>query len=248
MRYVGGKSRLAKSIADVVAEYRDGRTKYLEPFLGGGATFARVAPEFDSASAGDVVPDLVLMWQAARDGWIPPTDVDDEMYASMKTAEPSALRGFVGFGCSFGGKWFGGRARGGFNAGGAPRNHAAESSRKVARMGTALAGAEIELRGYRDWTPGDDTVIYCDPPYAGTQGYGAAGGFDSEDFWRTAGRWTSDGALVLVSEYAAPAGWVSVMSRSHRQSLQGGTDDRPTTTERLWVHADALPGALSAAA
>ncbi|MCX4572305.1 DNA adenine methylase [Streptomyces sp. NBC_01571] len=240
MRYVGGKSRLAKSIAEAVQSRRAGRSKYIEPFMGGGATFARMAPMFDQASAGDVVEDLVLLWTAARNGWEPPTDVDDTLYNTLRDAGPSPVRGFVGFGCSFGGKWFGGRAKGGYNADGTPRNHAAESARAVLRLAPKMHGTDIRLRGYQDWTPDADTVVYCDPPYAGTQAYGAAGAFDSAMFWKTAESWVADGALVLVSEYEAPDGWVPVLTREHRQSLQHGKEGRPKTTETLWVHVSQL--------
>ncbi|KOG22017.1 DNA adenine methylase [Streptomyces viridochromogenes] len=236
MRYVGGKSRLARAISEAIQARRQGRSKYVEPFLGGGATFARMAPLFDHASAGDVVPDLVLMWQAAKNGWQPPTDVDDALYEALKTAGPSPVRGFVGFGCSFGGKWFGGRAKGGFNADGTPRNHAAESARAVLRLAPRMAGADVRQCGYQDWRPDADTVVYCDPPYAGTQSYGAAGAFDSALFWKTAESWVADGALVLVSEYEAPAGWVPALVTEHRQSLQHGKGGRPKTVETLWVH------------
>ena len=39
-----------------------------------------------------------------------PFQLMEEEYKNLKTSEPSALRGFVGYFLSFGGKWFGGYA------------------------------------------------------------------------------------------------------------------------------------------
>lgn len=236
MRYVGGKSRLARSLAEIIVPFAAERAIYLEPFLGGGSVFARVAPHYLIAHGSDIVPDLMLMWQAARDGWVPPNVVTDEMYAEMRHAEPSPLRGFVGFGCSFGGKWFGGRAKGG------GRNHADESARAVTRVAHGMKGAILECRPYDSHTVTPEHVVYCDPPYAGTTGYAAAGEFDSALFWKTTEQWASDGALVFVSEYSAPSDWHLVWEGQHRQSLQHGAQGRPPTVERLFCAVDISKG------
>lgn len=36
MRYVGGKSRIAKHIEKVILDHKGERTRYIEPFMGGG--------------------------------------------------------------------------------------------------------------------------------------------------------------------------------------------------------------------
>jgi hypothetical protein len=52
------------------------------------------------------------MWQALMRGETEPfADVTEAEYATLKTAAPSARRGFVGFGASFGGGWFNGYGR-----------------------------------------------------------------------------------------------------------------------------------------
>lgn len=231
MRYVGGKTRIAKPLAELIRTAREDRSTYVEPFLGGASVFSVVAPAFPRTVAADVVPDLVLMWQAARDGWTPPSDLSEAEYAALRHAEPSALRGFAGFGCSFGGKWFGGYARG------AGRNFPDEASRRVVARAAGLAGSLICLADYRDLDQLIDAgaVVYCDPPYAGTTGYAAASPWDADTFWATAADWATRGAAVLVSEYAAPDGWEVVWERQHRQSLQGGTAPRPATTERVFA-------------
>ena len=235
MRYVGGKSKLAKSINEIVRTKMDGCHTYLEPFMGGGATLARNAPMFKYSYASDIVPDLVMMWQEVQRGWLPEGNVCDAVYESYRNALPSAMRGFVGFGCSFGGKWFGGRARGGFNKD-VPRNHAAESARAVAKLATGIKTVtEIRLADYREWEPKSGWVVYCDPPYSDTQSYGAAGSFNTNDFWVCMETWHSLGAVVLVSEYTAPDGWVPALTQSHTRSLQHGRDGRHKTTEYVWV-------------
>lgn len=240
MRYIGGKSRIAAPLADVIKEHGKGRKIYLEPFLGGASIAAKVVPHFPAAFLADTVPDVALMWSAAADGWTPPDCLTEAEYQDHKAdTTPSALRGFAGFGCSFGGKWFGGYARS------SGRSIPAESSRRIAAYGAALHGAHITRADYRDFTGwirayGQDVVIYCDPPYAGTTGYAAAGAWDAGAFWATAREWVDAGAIVPVSEYAAPDGWEPVWERPHRQHLGGvAKTERPATMERLFKFAGA---------
>lgn len=231
MRYQGGKERIAKHIAEILIGAGDGRSTYIEPFLGGASVFARVAPRFERAIGADVVPDVALLWDAAARGWRPPTELSREEYATLRHAEPSALRAFAGFGCSFGGKWFGGYAKhspGHFTVAG--------QSAVVIRKAAGLAHAEIRHADYRELSDviGPDSVVYCDPPYADTLAYTGAGAFDSAAFWDTASAWARAGAAVFVSEYAAPAGWRAAWERTKRVSMRA--DNNATTAiERLFT-------------
>ena len=139
MRYLGGKSKIASRIAAVILSTVRERDRYIETCIGGGAVFEVLAPHFARPCAGDVHPDLMLMWQAVARGWVPPTAVTEEQYRSLKNQPSSALRGFVGFGCSFAAKWFATYARDGF--GGAARNFAEEASCSVVRMRPVLERA-----------------------------------------------------------------------------------------------------------
>lgn len=238
MRYIGGKSKLAGRIADVILQNSPTRLDYIEPFIGGGSVFGKVAPYFNRSYAGDLSEDLAVMWrEVLQNGWKPPENVTEEEYNDLKTAVPSALRGFVGFGGSFGGKWFGGYARGGFNSDGTPRNHQAESARAVNRIARQLTGKDITIihRSYDQWQPFPGSVIYRDPPYANSQGY-TTGEFDSEKFWQVAKMW-SETCSVFVSEYAAPPGWEIIWEAEHRQSLTMPSQGREPTIERLFKFA-----------
>jgi hypothetical protein len=77
-------------------------------------------------------------------------------------------------------------------------------------------------------------LVYCDPPYRGTTGY-ATGAFDHDAFWETARAWSRAGAVVLVSEYAAPPDWPCVASRAKPSCLAGG-HKQTARVERLFVH------------
>lgn len=231
MQYLGGKTRLAKPIAEVIVSMAEGRATYVEPFMGGCSVLAAVAPKFGRVIGADAMPDLVMMWQAAQNGWVPPTTVTEDEYQAVRRAEPSALRGFIGFGCSFGGKWFGGYARS------ENRNHTAESSRLVHRRAVKLQGVEIRLSDYRALSDviGPDTAVYADPPYANTTGYTATGAFDSEEFWRTMDAWVDLGARVLVSEFQAPNHWHEVWSvdrARHVDAASGRVVDKVFTREQ----------------
>lgn len=236
MRYQGGKFRFASHIERLALAARGDRRSYVEPFLGGGATLSRNAPAFDRVRGYDVMPDLVLMWRALLAGWVPPSDVTEEEYAALRHAEPSALRGFVGFGCSFGGRWFGGYARNG-NGKTLGGNVAAESVRSLLRQAQRMAHAEVGLADFRSVEVTDADVVYADPPYAGTTPYSGVAPFDTEAFWETAEKWAASGAVVLVSEHSAPAPWVRVWSKDTPAYLRGD-QSRAFRTESVFTLPD----------
>lgn len=225
MRYLGGKSKIARRLAAVIGS----GDLLIEPFVGGGAMCAALAPQFASVEASDTHPDLILMWQALQNGWVPPTSVSEEEYTQLRSALPSALRGFVGFaGASWGAKWFGGYAR-------APnRNFADEAARSLARDMACMRHVRFSQRDYRSIAVPRGAVIYADPPYAGTTGYGEA--FDTDEFWATVERWAASGAKVFVSEYKAPARFgAPVWEMTRTRDMKAHLTDAKQVTERLWA-------------
>jgi DNA adenine methylase len=238
MRYLGGKYRLAKQLSETMLRYRQPcHDAFVEPFMGGGAISSAMAPHFPYVLLSDIHPDLVMMWQAVQQGWIPPDDVDETLYQSLRYAEPSALRGFVGFGCSFAGKWFGGfgrRAPAGDRYWAAETTTAPAAVRSIMRQAPRIAHANIRLRDYRSVEFTRTTIIYADPPYAGTTGY-SQGAFDHAEFWATAERWVAGGATVFVSEQRAPQGWVSVWTKKMPNYAKGDAQTAGARTEHLFM-------------
>lgn len=228
MQYMGGKGRVAAPLSRAILEHAQGRKRYLEPFVGSAFVTERVAQHFGNVHCSDTQEDLILMWQALQDGWLPPDEVSRELYQDLRHAAPSALRGFVGFGCSFGGKWFRGYASD--NNG---RDYCGAAKRGVLRKAATMRHASFEVADYRSYSPDSDDVVYCDPPYAGTTAFSGPAVFDHEDFWATAGKWSANGACVLVSEYNAPDGVDVVWQKNALQSLRHRGNNHPVI-EKLY--------------
>lgn len=241
MRYLGGKSRLAKRIGAAILENTNQRGQYIEPMIGGGSVFFELAPHFQKSFGGDIQEDLILMYQALADGWTPPDTLTEDEWRELRDSPPSALRAFAGFGCSFGGKFFGGygRARDG------RRNLAAEARRTLVayqRVMPNLSSAPIFIHGrFDEWLPPPGSVVYLDPPYAGTTGYTSKRSgvpiFDHDEFWATATRWAQSGVHVFVSEFNAPEGWAPIWERERSVGV-GTTSGASYTkkTDKLFVY------------
>lgn len=235
MRYLGGKSRLAKPIWEAMKPYIEDQTVYIEPFVGGAASLAIKAPNFKEAFAGDINEDMILFYQALKDGWLPPREVSEEEYATLRNAEPSALRAFVAISCSFGGKWFGGYARGKTDKG-VSRNYADESYKNLLKQIPVIKNTTFIHQGYADWNPDANTVVYADPPYAETTKYNKTGEFDHELFWKTMDEWSDRGAKVFVSEFYAPEHWTCIWEKSRKISVNIGNYSEKV--DRLYTRLD----------
>ena len=195
---------------------------------------------FEKAIYSDIHPDLMLMWDAVlNQDWVPPVEVSYALYQELRySTEHSALRGFVGFGGSFGGRWFEGYARGGYNANSTPRNHQAESARAVikdSKTMKAQINTEVFCADALTLKVESNEVIYCDPPYAGTKNYSKTSSFDHNKFWQVAQSWAETGAKVFVSEYKAPVGWSVIWSKPLRSSVRIGSEDRHLAVEKLFT-------------
>lgn len=210
----------------------DQRAVYLEPFAGGCSVLARMAPQFRNVFASDLSLDLVLCWVAMQSGWTPPDEISEEKYRTLKHAEPSPLRGFAGYCCSFGGSWFNGYARN--NSG---DSYATQGARSCGKKNASMSGVSWRCGDFGMWTPRANWVIYADPPYGGVRGHrdtdDRAATFDHERFWETMRLWASLGASVFVSEYDAPSDWEAISEKETQATMAGATGAKQL--EKLWV-------------
>ena len=128
MQYMGGKHRQGKHIGAFVNRWRKPGQVYWEPFVGTMGALCHIESGVGPVYASDFCGPLVALLCAVQGGWIPPAEeITEEQYRWYKggNGEPR-MRAFVGFGCSYGGKWFGGLARD--KAGTAGRRKGAQNS------------------------------------------------------------------------------------------------------------------------
>lgn len=219
MKYFGGKSRIAKQLATYMQPFVDRAGSYVEPFVGGANVIQHV--KCDERIACDANRALITMWEAVADGWQPPTSLSEAEYENLKLWDDwqDPLTAFAAVGCSFGGKWWGGYARGANK--GVSRQYALESRNKIQKTRPRFYGVRWLHRDYQSAPYPEGCVIYCDPPYAGTTGYpGAKESFDSPSFWQWCKEMAYAGHDVFISEYVAPEDFVPVLSIPHKLSVR----------------------------
>lgn len=233
MMYNGAKSRYTRGIVRLIRDLIPHGGTYWEPFVGSAKVIARVTNCRGFGS--DLDRPIITLLQAVQDGWHPPATVTEEDYKLWQGRKDwdDPMVAFVGYGCSFSGKFFGGRAR---SRSGKIRNFAAEARRSLLARNEFLKGVELRVRDYRDgfWRPQAPSLIYCDPPYDGTTACGSVKTkFDSKEFWEWAEEQSCQ-SVVLVSEYRCPVAgscllWAETKGESMRRKEGGGVK-----TERLF--------------
>ena len=109
MKYMGSKARFTKEILPIILKDRKPEQWYVEPFAGGRNASCEVQCK---RIANDVHDHLIQMWCELVGGWIP-KKITKEEYSEVRTDQskyPAYFVGWVGFNCSYSGKWFGGFA------------------------------------------------------------------------------------------------------------------------------------------
>ena len=190
---------------------------------------------YDEIICNDNQPYLIALFKALQDGYELPEIITEEDYHYVKDHkdENPALTGFVGFACSFGGKWFGGYARDK-----AQVNYALRGKKSLAQKMKGLMDAKFTCLDYRDVELPDGCVIYADPPYANTTKY-ANQDFDTESFWEYM-RKISKNHIVYISELNAPDDFVAIWQKEIRRILDVNKNNQFKSTEKLYVHRDNL--------
>jgi site-specific DNA-adenine methylase len=203
--------------------------RFVDVFCGGGAVSAHIAQTRPDLAlvCNDLHPAAIAVLRgASQEGFIPPATLPeaefDVLRARAAMGEMSPLIGFAGFGCTHGSVYFSGYAR----PHKSQRDKSAAAAVSLMRDAQHLARADFHNLDYTalpnvvDVRPGD--VWYADKPYEGTTGYKGVPKFDHPRFWRWATE-LSEIVPVLVSEFAAPAGWKKIWSCTRKLESRGGT-------------------------
>ena len=198
-------------------------------FCGALSVEAQLSCEFDKVICNDKHKYLIAMLNAVKHGYQLPEDVSEEEYHYIKAHQDDdpAKSGFVGFGCAFGGMYFNTYARGG------SRNYARDCKNSLLRKMSKLQNAQFICRDYRDVTIPPGAIIYADPPYANTRGYGKEK-FDSAAFWDYM-RELSKEHIVYISEQTAPEDFVCIWEKPFKRTMCSDPAKRKVVTEKLFT-------------
>lgn len=238
MHYMGGKFRQGRAIADILKPYIDENTTYVEPFLGGANSAARIARDCKPGHMilSDVIKPLVLMHEKCyHEGvdWMR-LDVSREEFDRYKREMPQddPNTAWIGLGYTLMSDWF--------------HSYFPHRSERV-RNGQRRTidwlrncdDVRFECCSYDElWIP-DGAVVYCDPPYADCYTIKYAVGFDHDRFWKWA-RDLSQRCVVVCSTFYPPEDFVTLHDWGDtvtiKQTIGSTLSKRRTERERLVMY------------
>lgn len=241
MKYLGGKSRIAKNIADVIRP----QGLWWDSFCGGLSVSVALS-RYGSGVVSDSCVPLISLYKAVDSGWIPPKHVSEQDWIQAKELpDTNPLKAFIGFGCSFQGMWFksyyGPRicppsAR---HPKGMKQDPVAGATKSLLRDVELLRSASCAICGmdFFDVKPEPDVFdcIYCDPPYANTTEYKYVGRFDHERFWSVCQEWARCNTKVYVSEIVCPVEHEVVWCKPFERRLGQKGQTNAAVVEKLFL-------------
>lgn len=248
MKYMGGKYFLAKQISQIMKSSvsSDKVDGYLEPFCGALNILIKMNEEYD-CEASDYHPDLIQMWiEVQNDNFEPPNIVTEKSYnESKKLISPCALKGFMGFGLSFSGKFYSGYAEKYRNN--KKEDYLQEAINSLKKIKPKIQNVKFQCISYEKLNP-QNKLIYCDPPYqktkfpikyrTDTKHYDI---FNNDKFWEVVREWSKNN-YVFISETSAPEDFIAVWEKDvHRSASQSSktrykNESDKNKTEKLYIH------------
>lgn len=237
MKYMGSKGRIAKHILPLILRDRTEGQFYVEPFCGGCNMIDKVK---GNRIANDKNTYLIRMWRHLIKGWEPPMVIEKDFYHAVRDswkqnrdALPPELMGWIGFTAGYRGIFFGsysGHARRDKTG---VRDYIGTAARSILRQVDALRGVCFLNRDYKELALLSKCIIYCDPPYKGTEGYQDT--IDHKEFWDWCRRKVKQGHKVFVSEYSAPDDFRCIWEMEVRSSVDY-RQVKKLAVEKLFVH------------
>ena len=230
---MGSKQRLVKDILPIILNDKKDNQFYVEPFAGGMNSISEVS---GYRIANDIHYYLIEMWKKLCDGWIPDKitkEIYDDVRKNLNKYE-SYFIGWVGFNCSYSGKWFGGFAGETKTKIGTIRDYQLEAIKNVNNQVYKMKGIIFENKSYYDLDIPPNSIVYCDPPYKGTTKY--VNDFNHDNFWDWVRKINNQGHTVFISEYNAPDDFECVWKKEIKSSLSanGKSGGSKASVEKLF--------------
>ena len=232
MQYFGGKQRISKPLAEFLnSKLKEGQT-FVDLFCGSCNVVAKI-DDNRLRIANDKHKYLIAMWKSLQEGWIPPDNITREEYKYIKNNKDELphLTGFVGFGCSFAGRWFEGYA---YNSKGF--NYCMCSKKSCIKKLKNLNGVVFTNKNYNEVNIPSGSLVYCDISYKGTKPYckSEVGVFNHDEFYQ----WVRDNSNtydIYISEYKknVPSDFEIVWEIESRKLIRNAKNEAVSTVEVL---------------
>lgn len=237
MKYMGGKSRIAKQIATYINNISliEGIDNYYEPFCGGCAVAEQV--NIKNRYCSDANKYLIALMNKIKTGIGEYKYVDEDTWRDVKAnigtdKYEDWYTAYVGIICSFRGLWFQGHARDCVD-----KDYSIQISghNSLLKEQELLKNIIFNTAEYDNVVIENNSIVYCDAPYIGTNGY-MTGKFDFSKYYDWL-KEISKNNLVLVSEYIMPHGFKEVDSWIMNSGFANGleTTTNHSSVERLFV-------------
>lgn len=200
MKYMGSKSRLAKFLIPEILKYHNKNATYVEPFVGGGNLIQHISGRRIGSDFNSKIIEALIIIRDFPDK-IPKNNKEytEKDYNNIKL-NPSLLNSFAAFAYSYNGKHLGGYAKCNAN-----RDYVKEAYHNAQKQSPRLQGVELYHCAYDKLKIPPKSLIYCDPPYYGTEKYRAK--FNTQHFCQWVKSMKNAGHIVLVSEYTNLDNW-----------------------------------------
>jgi len=230
MAYLGGKSKSAEHILDVLNNSIFDDYDYIEPFCGYCHILRRVINK-KTYTISDNNELLIVLLKHIQQNKGKHETVNKEEYLELRKNPKSNIlkAAYAAFCYSYNGKYFGGYVD-------KYKDRDYPNERKayydLLHDNETFKMSKIHHTDYNKYSNVKGKLIYCDPPYENTTEYHSA--FDSTKFWNFI-RKLSRYNYVFVSEYAAPDDFISIREKNKKSSVsgRGATMKR---REKLYVH------------
>lgn len=234
MKYMGSKNRFKNEIIPIILKNKKADQYYVEPFAGGMNIICEIKGK---RIANDINFYLIEMWKKLISGW-KPKQITKKKYLKVKSNKNNYSPGYVGwvgFNCSYSGKWFGGFAGKTKTKIGTIRNYQIEAINNVSKQVKKMETVVFQNKQYFDLDLPENSIIYCDPPYKNTTSYGFT--FDHNLFWNWVRNISKYGHTVYVSEYSAPNDFSCIWSKKAKSSLSanGKIGGSKNSVEKLFT-------------
>ena len=217
MAYVGGKTKCAQHIVDILNDPKYNNTHYIEPFIGYAHILRRIINK-KKYTGSDLNKLVIVLLKGLQKGLKYP-NITKKRYYELKndTTNFSFERAIAAFCYSYNGKEWGGYTK--MSKCHRRENYPKERKNYYDKLkeNKVFMNTTLKCTDYRKFNP-SGCLIYCDPPYRNTTGYMVP--FDHDVFWETMRKWSKNNN-VFISEYNAPKDFVCVAKQEKRSSLAG---------------------------